>query len=564
MIWEKRGNFHNVTEAIKANSRLKLSDVAFPSVVSPGSIIGIEESAENITQALKDKTKITIVGDYDADGITAAAILCLMLRYLGTNPDVRLPKRYSEGYGLSGNIVDEIDEGLVLTVDNGIAAYDEIKKAKTKGLSIIVLDHHLPGEHLPPADILVNPHIAPNENGFVDYCGAGLAYMLACSLIDDSDFLKKMNALAAIGTVADVVPLVGDNRTIVREGIKYINHKEVPVGLLALLRVSGHETVDEQIIGFVIGPLLNAAGRLLDNGAMVSLEVLITENYDEAEKKAYALAELNKKRKELLREGMDRAHELLKENKEIVQAPICIHDPELVAGIAGLVAGRLSEEFNMPALVLTGPDEEGVLKGSGRSCGGIHLKHLLDEAKRYLLSYGGHEGAVGLSLLQSEFWDFKKFLEARLADFAPDAGDILLYDLDVGIDEIPDVLRDVLRYAPYGECNPRPIIRVDNIILLPKGGSTYKTMGENDEHIRLMAKGLSIVAFNGASDFKALGEVQSLNVVGYLSQSTFMGRTRIELEAIDFTGNTNKIGESVLQQNLLKSCLEFRNVTGGE
>lgn len=222
-----------------------------------------------------------------------------------------------------------------------------------------------------------------------------------------------MNALAAIGTVADVVPLVGDNRIIVKNGLECINRRELPVGLLALLRAAGLENVDEQTIGFVLGPLLNAAGRILDNGAMISLGVLITENYEEADQKANELIELNQQRKQLQKEGMTRAYEFLaKEARN--KAPICIYDPELLTGIAGLVAGRLSEELQTPAFVLTKAEQEGLLKGSGRSYGGVHLKELLDKAERYLTSYGGHAGAAGLSIQQDVLQDFKAIHENQI------------------------------------------------------------------------------------------------------------------------------------------------------
>ena len=221
---------------------------------------------------------------------------------MDVTPRTRLPKRYSEGYGLSMRVVDEIDSGVVITVDNGIAALEQVKAAKRKGLTVIVLDHHLPGNELPEADIVVDPHIAPEQSGFSDYCGAGLSYKMAQLLIDDDDFLRKMEALAAIGTVADVMPLIGDNRIIVKEGLRYINQHDLPVGLLALINVVGARKVDEQTTGiFTIGPLLNAPGRLRDDGAMESLQLLITEDYAEAEAKAFALIETNNMRKDLLK-----------------------------------------------------------------------------------------------------------------------------------------------------------------------------------------------------------------------------------------------------------------------
>lgn len=236
MAWKKRGNARNITEVIKEISRLSLEEVSNPAPISSLSIMGMEEAADILLHAIESKSPITIVGDYDADGITSTAILWHVLRYLDVTPRTRLPKRYSEGYGLSMRVVDEIDSGVVITVDNGIAALEQVKAAKRKGLTVIVLDHHLPGNELPEADIVVDPHIAPEQSGFSDYCGAGLSYKMAQLLIDDDDFLRKMEALAAIGTVADVMPLIGDNRIIVKEGLQCINQHDLPVGLLALIK----------------------------------------------------------------------------------------------------------------------------------------------------------------------------------------------------------------------------------------------------------------------------------------------------------------------------------------
>ena len=327
MSWKKRGKARNITEVIKEISHLTLEEVSNPVSIPSSSIMGMEEAADILLQAIYENKPITIVGDYDADGITSTAILWHVLRYLGVTARTRLPKRYSEGYGLSMRVVEEIKSGVVITVDNGISALEQIKAAKEKGLTVIVLDHHLPGSELPEADIVVDPHIAPDQSGFSDYCGAGLACKMAQLLIDDDEFLKKMKALAAIGTVADVMPLVKDNRIIVKEGLNCINQHNLPVGLLALINAVGIRRVDEQTIGFTIGPLLNAPGRLHDDGAMQSLEILITEDYAEAESKAFSLIETNNLRKDLLKKGMERAHEIIRNERKENVNPICIYDP---------------------------------------------------------------------------------------------------------------------------------------------------------------------------------------------------------------------------------------------
>ncbi len=562
MAWKKRGNARNITEVIKEISRLSLEEVSNPAPISSLSIMGMEEAADILLHAIESKSPITIVGDYDADGITSTAILWHVLRYLDVTPRTRLPKRYSEGYGLSMRVVDEIDSGVVITVDNGIAALEQVKAAKRKGLTVIVLDHHLPGNELPEADIVVDPHIAPEQSGFSDYCGAGLSYKMAQLLIDDDDFLRKMEALAAIGTVADVMPLIGDNRIIVKEGLQCINQHDLPVGLLALINAVGARKVDEQTIGFTIGPLLNAPGRLRDDGAMESLQLLITEDYAEAEAKAFALIETNNMRKDLLKKGMERAYEILhREEKENVN-PICIYDPELLAGLAGLVAGRLAEEYKTPTIVLT-KTEDGQMKGSGRSYGDIHLKYLLDDVCGYLSHYGGHAGAAGLSLIAEHFEDFRCALEEHMKEYTRPDGTEFFYDLEATVAELPRIMEDLKRYAPFGEANPRPVIKIDNIILLPQAGKLYRTMGDHEEHIKLLGKDFSVIGFNMTEEYVRQGKPEIINVIGYLTSTNFRREEQLELEAIAFEKQEQVKRNTLLGNQMLLSLSGFADI-GGE
>lgn len=562
MAWKKRGNARNITEVIKEISRLSLEEVSNPAPISSLSIMGMEEAADILLHAIESKSPITIVGDYDADGITSTAILWHVLRYLDVTPRTRLPKRYSEGYGLSMRVVDEIDSGVVITVDNGIAALEQVKAAKRKGLTVIVLDHHLPGNELPEADIVVDPHIAPEQSGFSDYCGAGLSYKMAQLLIDDDNFLRKMEALAAIGTVADVMPLIGDNRIIVKEGLQCINQHDLPVGLLALINAVGARKVDEQTIGFTIGPLLNAPGRLRDDGAMESLQLLITEDYAEAEAKAFALIETNNMRKDLLKKGMERAYEILhREEKENVN-PICIYDPELLAGLAGLVAGRLAEEYKTPTIVLT-KTEDGQMKGSGRSYGDIHLKYLLDDVCGYLSHYGGHAGAAGLSLIAEHFEDFRCALEEHMKEYTRPDGTEFFYDLEATVAELPRIMEDLKRYAPFGEANPRPVIKIDNIILLPQAGKLYRTMGDHEEHIKLLGKDFSVIGFNMTEEYVRQGKPEIINVIGYLTSTNFRREEQLELEAIAFEKQEQVKRNTLLGNQMLLSLSGFADI-GGE
>lgn len=231
MEWKQNGSYTSIEETVIAKSGLTKDELLNPKNNPADNIVNLPQAKNMIQSAITKKLPITVVGDYDADGITASVILSLLFQALGAEVKVRLPKRFSEGYGLSQKIIDECKPGLLLTVDNGIAAVDVIAEAKKKGFQTIVLDHHIPGELLPDADIIVDPHIAPDKNGYADYCGAGLAYKLAQLMLSDKNILNKMSTLAAIGTVADSVPLTGDNRVIVKQGLRNLQRKIVPEGI---------------------------------------------------------------------------------------------------------------------------------------------------------------------------------------------------------------------------------------------------------------------------------------------------------------------------------------------
>lgn len=564
MEWKKRGTAQTIKEAILANSRLSEADIFFPKIIPPETIEGLTAAARRVQRAVKQGIPIKICGDYDADGITASAILYLMLQYLGAlQVTVRLPKRYSEGYGLSMAVIDETEEGLLITVDNGIAAAKEIHKAKVKGLEVIVLDHHLPSRILPPADVLVDPHVNPDSNAFCDYCGAGLAYKLAELLIENETVLTQLAALAAIGTVADVMPLIGENRVLVRRGLQAMKDGRVPLGLKALMETITLYSVDEHAIGFQLGPMLNAPGRLRDDGAMLPLQVLISDDYYSARNMAAQMMEDNEKRKILVKEGMQRAYTLLSEDTPGHNVPICIHDSGLLAGIAGIVAGRLAEEYRVPAIVLTNGKNPEEWKGSGRSYGGVNLKALLDGAADHLLKYGGHEGAAGLSISPDALPDFISSLEHQLADYEKPDESVLYYDLEAKAENIPEIADELEQYAPFGESNPKPVFKIDKIGLLPQGGAFHKAMGDEKQHIKLFSKDFMLLYFDGSSSYVEIGEPKTVNAIGTLSKSTFQGEDRVELEVVALQGSAKpEHKQTNLGGEILKHLMTFLDARG--
>lgn len=317
MTWERRDACMSIEEVIERNTGMTVSEFLTPG--PPTDICGLDGTVSRIKAAIEHNETITIFGDYDVDGITASAILWSVLKILGNTASIRLPKRFSEGFGFSMNAAEEISEGLLITVDNGISAAESIKKVKEKGVSVIVIDHHLPNGELPDADYIIDPHVSKiRDDDFEDWCGAGLAYRVSLKLLQH--YLKGYNEkmyvrmtnhivqLAALGTICDVMPLVKDNRFIVKEGLKQINERPCK-GIRALLDATETYHVDETTCGFKLGPIINAAGRMMDDGAMLSFDVL-TACIRGTEKTLEALAEelvsLNEKRKISVFEAMEK------------------------------------------------------------------------------------------------------------------------------------------------------------------------------------------------------------------------------------------------------------------
>lgn len=543
MDWKPRGSFASVADIVTQRSGLSEDDLLNPKATASTDIQNMQRAAERIKQAVKDGTHISIMGDYDVDGITSTSILHFLLRKLGTDATLRLPRRFSEGYGLNVNVIDEFKPGLLITVDNGIAANDAIKKAKEKGMDVVVLDHHLPQEELPCADIIVDPHISPEQNGFVEYCGAGLAYKLAQLMTDDLDFLNAMEVLAAIGTIADSVQLVGDNRVIVKNGLSFMKNGEhlVP-GLKALLKIAEVYDVNETDIGFKIGPMLNAAGRLEDNGAMLSLNTLIAHTERDATELAENLKKLNEKRKTMTASTEQIIEGIIADECLFFNKPMCILAEGIPEGIVGILTGRIAEKYKTPAFILTSTETPGLYKGSGRSYGDYNLMNVVDAAMPYLATGGGHAGAAGISVREENFINMVNAMQMAMESYEIPEATALEYDMKITADEIAATYKEVQKYAPYGQGNPKPVFYVNDILLSPRAGSTAKYMGKQMEHVKLLARGFSVISFGGADEYKKLGCPINVDVVGELSMNTFRYNSELQVEATEFREHKKTAG----------------------
>ena len=497
--YTKRDSCMTMEEVIERNTGMSLKAFLTP---QPNPYIhnmdrAVEFFKKKVNDAAEEKEilQIKIVGDYDADGMNASAILYdAIISYLKANSlaeyaevSVRLPRRYSEGYGLSKKIIDESESGLIITVDNGIAAIDAIKKAKDKGIDVIILDHHLSGEELPCADIIVDPH-CEGMSTFKHYCGAGLAYRFAEMLITNKDLLDKLLVLAGIATVADVVPLIGANRYLVRQSLKLINRGIATSGVLALVRKMRLEKITAEDYGYKIGPVCNASGRLLDDGAMDIFHLLSQEldvfalDYDEQLLKLHALAdtviERNVDRRSITEEALERSDALISQQCLADDAVYIIYDTQVSEGVMGIVAGKLAEKYMRPVIVFAHAQDGEKLKGSGRTYGNIHLKNqVLDPCKEYFFAYGGHAGAAGMTIPEKNLMLFRN--KVRKLDIPVLYREKrILYDLEVTKEEIPELYEKMEFFAPFGEGNPEPVFFIRNLELSPVRGKFYEQNGK--------------------------------------------------------------------------------------
>lgn len=563
MNWIKRSAAKTIAEVVAENTHIPTEEF-LDETPTRLRIDGLDKAAEMIREAINDDAPITIVGDYDVDGICASTILFLTLKHLGKEPVVRLPRRFSEGYGLSEKIVDEISSGLLITVDNGIAAVDAIQKAKDKGLKVLLTDHHLPNENgdIPCADIVIDPNAIPGSADFNGYCGAGLAYRLSLELIGDENKLApKCLSFAAIATVADVMELVSENRQIVRKGlVSMTTYNGRTTGLGSLLKLCELDSfVSAKNIGFKIAPILNAPGRLEDDGAMKSFQLLSFNGSKlVSDKKAQELIDINELRKQKKEEGLIVLHENISNNCLYGDCPLCIYEPGLPEGLIGIYAGQLAEEFKVPCFVFTDSSEPGILKGSGRSYGNIHLKDMLDKNADLLYKYGGHAEAAGVSVLEENFEDMKAaFSDSILIHIEDD--DTAYYDLKISADQIPQAIKELEKFAPFGQGNPEIVFRIDNFMLSPGYSGYYRVMGSDGKIIKFFGTNAEAIGFGLTEKYLEMKEPRVINLLGTLSTNYYRGEEKNQIELVDFCPAVQKLSKTPLASMLAeKSSARYK------
>ena len=530
-------------------------------------IDGLSQARDMIQAAIQEKRHIYIFGDYDVDGICCGAVMTVGLRALGyeDHVTVRLPKRFSEGYGVSEKAIDEFEgNSLLITVDNGISAIEPIKKAKDKGMTVMVVDHHLPATDgngapvYPDADLIIDPNAIEGSADFNGYCGAGLAYRIMCQLINDRKVLIRLLCLAAVATIADSVPLTYENRRIVRYGLHYMTDMGyATTGLFALLSLCDcNEYVSETDIGFKIAPCLNAPGRLYDDGAKQSFLLMSFEG-DLREAKLMAEKQLtdNEKRKELSDEWTKKINEQIQKEHLEADNPMTIYAPGVPEGIIGIIAGRIAEEWHTPCILLGDAEQAGILKGSARSSGDVHLYNLLKHGEMYLLRFGGHAPAAGLSLKAENLNAFRHVMQDTLMNLYPGFTREempTVYDMELDgrkRDQVLHVFEEVIRYSPYGQGNPAPVIRLKNLAVVPvrteDGLSNFRYL-KNNAGILIHATDYSCISFKEPERYVAIGAPGCIDLVGSVQLHYYKGKFdyRFEFSGLEESGHNQKPGKS--------------------
>jgi single-stranded-DNA-specific exonuclease len=499
---------------------------------------GVDRAADILVESVLKKQKIAVWGDYDVDGITATVLLKEFFRGRGLNIDHYIPDRLQEGYGLNPEGIRELaDRGVrtLITVDSGISNVHEVRLAAELGMRVIITDHHLPGDELPAADAIVNPKCG--DCPCPELAGVGVAFLLAAALnrkLDGEQLdIRNFLDLVALGSIADMVELTGQNRVLVKNGLLLLN-KPKRLGIQALKEVSGlddNANLGSGHVGFALAPRINAAGRL--GRTQDALDLLLAEDWSTAQKKAGELDRLNQERKKLENNILEEARELARTRQE--RMGLVLFSPQWHHGVIGIVASRIVEEFNRPCLILARQD--GLLKGSGRSISGFDLFDGLREISPVLHSFGGHRMAAGLSIQEQKLEELENAFDSavrnRLGDSLPDPE--IVADAQVDFKQLtPELIRELDIMQPFGLGNSNPVfvspaLKVESVHLFGQGRHVGLELCDRDNGLTFRGK-----IWRRGEEFKDLSLQGREAVVAYRPKlETFRGLMSINLHIND-------------------------------
>lgn len=512
---------------------------SFADLHDPFLLCDMEKAVEHIVNVIEQKLPITIYGDYDVDGMTSTTLLLEVLEILGAQVDYYIPHRLNEGYGLHLEALKEIAQRgtkLIITVDCGISAQEEAKAAQEMGMGMIITDHHEPGMHLPEGIAVINPKRHDDDYPFKGLAGVGVAYKLAQALLarvykrtDYSELGMRWLDLVALGTIADIVPLVEENRILVKEGLQILN-QDKRLGIKVLREKAGWSKKDltEETVGFYLGPRLNSAGRM--DTAQWGIKLLKTKELKDAETIGNELNRLNTERQAICETIYQEALLLMREQvnleneKVIVLAGAGWHH-----GTIGIVASRLLEHFYRPVILLC--NEGQICRGSARSIVGFHLFKALGECDAVLQNYGGHEQAAGLSLATSNVTEFRRMINGIADDWLTEADLIPRLQIDgaIHLKQINlNLVEEIKRLAPFGNGNPVPAFIARDIVLdraIPVGGG---------KHLKIVADNIEGIGFGLGEYSETLQQAGQIDVAFNLGINKWNGLTKPQMQLIDY------------------------------
>ena len=513
-------------------------------LASPHLMKDVDKAVEILRNKIKEKKQIRIIGDYDIDGVVSTFILIKGLKRVGAYADTYIPDRVADGYGIHEHLIERAEaDGIdvIVTCDNGIAAYNEIAMAKGKGMTVIVTDHHeIPyketenGRELifPPADAIINPKQPDCKYPEKRLCGAVVALKLVTALYEACGIpereLEDFIELGAIATVGDVMDLQGENRILVKEGLKRLPRTSSK-GLRELIRANGLEDgeITAYHVGFVLGPCINASGRL--DTAARSLKLLCAETEEEAAKLAGDLTALNQSRKALTEEGKEEAIRIVEETEIGQDRVLVIFLPDCHESLAGIIAGRIREKYNKPVFVLT--KGETLVKGSGRSIESYSMFEELVKCGDLMEQYGGHPMAAGLSIREENVEEFRKRLNENCTLTEKDLMPKILIDVPMPVSYInKELVNEISLLEPFGKGNAKPLFAQKGLHVL-----SSRVLGKNRNVAKLQLSDhtgcvVEAVYFGEADEFvNAVKESSSISVTYYPEINRYQGRENLQI-----------------------------------
>lgn len=550
-----------ITDISEAKAFLNISENPFS---SPYEFEDMEKAVERLQKAITDQEHIVIYGDFDADGVTSTSIFLKTFKHLNANVSYYIPDRMTESHGLNSGalcrLISSRQAKLIITCDCGISGYKEVSLANSFKVDVIITDHHELPENIPEAYAVISTKLLSPSSKMIHMAGAGVAYKVSEALLEASnkkDFLDEILYLSAIGTIADLVPLLQENRLIAYHGLKKIEEKE-PAALREIVKNASlklEPPIKSELISFCIAPRLNALGRL-DN-ASLAVELLTTDNQETIELLAAKMEELNKKRQYMV----DKIFEEIK--KELTGVDLNQNNAIIMAdrnwhpGIIGLVASKLVEHYYKPAFIMNITGED--LRGSARSIEGIHLFEVLNKHNDLFTKFGGHEMAAGFNFHISKLDLFKELISKEINECLKDRQPIqtILIEIDVAADEINDKLIEKLdKLSPYGQNNPAPILSCSELSVL-----NFKTIGSNNNHLRLYFKDPANKTFEAVwwqQSNLPISPLTPVRVAFNPEINVFMNKSRLQLVVNDIMSLSDEISGPKLVKNTIK-WIDHRN-----